>query len=282
MTARSWIRNLFARPRHPIDPQGAGPPPPDARGPGRTARCLATFDVTIANDPGTNSAGTTGAAGTLSWALAQANAQAGPHTINIQTNVTLSGPLSPIFNSVTIDGQRPHHRRRRSHAHLHGRRRSRHHERSALGGLDHRRAPAGGDQRPHACQRACPGRQRRRGGGGGLGAGGALFVNQSADVTLTDVSFSGNRAVGGTAAAAAASAAAAGLGGDGGGCQRAAAAASSEAAAPASAAAAVSSATAATGGSSRRGRRRVLRATAATATSAATAPAAAAAFRFPD
>ena len=64
----------------------------------------ATFDVTIANDPGTNSAGTTGAAGTLSWALAQANAQAGPHTINIQTDVTLSGPLSPIFNSVTING----------------------------------------------------------------------------------------------------------------------------------------------------------------------------------
>ena len=65
---------------------------------------MATFDVTIADDPGTNSAGTTGAPGTLSWALAQANAQAGPHTINITVDVNLTGPLSPIFNSVTIEG----------------------------------------------------------------------------------------------------------------------------------------------------------------------------------
>ena len=47
-----------------------------------------------------------------------------------------------------------------------------------------------------------------------MGAGGALFVNQSADVTLTNVSFANNNAKGGDAtikrfAAAAASAAAA-------------------------------------------------------------------------
>src|SRR4029077_4387699 len=65
---------------------------------------MATFDVTIANDPGTQSDGTTGPVGTLSWALAQANAQAGPHIINIQVDVALTGPLSPIFNSVTING----------------------------------------------------------------------------------------------------------------------------------------------------------------------------------
>jgi hypothetical protein len=45
---------------------------------------MATFAVTIADDPGTQSDGTTGAGGKLSWALAQANAQAGPHTIGAE------------------------------------------------------------------------------------------------------------------------------------------------------------------------------------------------------
>ena len=44
---------------------------------------MATFTVTIGTDPGTSSDGTTGAVGTLSWALAQANATDGPHTIDI-------------------------------------------------------------------------------------------------------------------------------------------------------------------------------------------------------
>jgi len=65
---------------------------------------MATFDVTVPIDLGTQSDGTTGAVGTLSWALAQANASPGPHTINIQVDVGLVGPLSPIFNSVTIEG----------------------------------------------------------------------------------------------------------------------------------------------------------------------------------
>jgi len=38
--------------------------------------------VTIASDPGTSSRGTTGAAGTLSYALAYANAQTSPVTIS--------------------------------------------------------------------------------------------------------------------------------------------------------------------------------------------------------
>ena len=71
------------------------------------AGCLGSVcDVSIGADPGTSSDGTTGAAGTLSYALAYANAQSGPTTINIQQglNITLGGPLSPIFNSVTING----------------------------------------------------------------------------------------------------------------------------------------------------------------------------------
>ena len=43
-------------------------------------------------------------AGTLSYALAYANAQSSPVTVNIETNVTLSGALSPILNSLTING----------------------------------------------------------------------------------------------------------------------------------------------------------------------------------
>ena len=53
-------------------------------------------------------------------------------------------------------------------------------------------------------------------GGGGLGAGGALFVNQSADVTLTNVSFANNRAVGGNSGDGVAGGGG-GLGGDGSG-----------------------------------------------------------------
>jgi hypothetical protein len=69
------------------------------------AQCAGnTCAVTVASDPGTSSSGTTGAAGTLSYALAYANAQSSPVTINIETNVTLSGALSPILNSRTING----------------------------------------------------------------------------------------------------------------------------------------------------------------------------------
>ena len=64
------------------------------------------INVTVANDTGTTSGGSTGGASTLSAALAQINASTPPggFIINLQTNVTLSGPLSPIFNSVTING----------------------------------------------------------------------------------------------------------------------------------------------------------------------------------
>src|SRR5215471_8868655 len=70
------------------------------------AQAQTVINVTVANDTGTTPAGATGGAGTLSAALAQVNASTPPggFVINLQTNVTLSGPLSPIFNSVTING----------------------------------------------------------------------------------------------------------------------------------------------------------------------------------
>src|SRR5262245_29329367 len=162
---------------------------------------MATFDVTIANDPGTQSDGTTGAPGTLSWALAQANASPGPHTINIQTDVVLTGPLSPIFNSVTIEGN--------GHAIDAGGA-----TRIFMVGVDlatmndPRWANSIIAERPQVAINdlllvgglAQGGSGGFGGGGGGLGAGGALFVNQSADVTLTNVNFLGNQAVGGTGA----------------------------------------------------------------------------------
>ena len=61
--------------------------------------------MTVGADSGTSSAGVTGGVGTLSDAIAFANAQSGPVTIDIETNVTLSGPHSPIPNAnVTING----------------------------------------------------------------------------------------------------------------------------------------------------------------------------------
>jgi hypothetical protein len=70
------------------------------------AHAQTVINVTVGNDPGTSSSGATGGPGTLSAALAQVNASTPPggFIINLQTNVTLSGPLSPIFNSVTING----------------------------------------------------------------------------------------------------------------------------------------------------------------------------------
>ncbi len=61
------------------------------------------------------------------------------------------------------------------------------------------------------------------GGGGGMGAGGGLFINQNADVTLGNVNFISNRAIGGAGGAAGAGiissvgyAGGGGMGGDGG------------------------------------------------------------------
>ena len=53
------------------------------------------------------------------------------------------------------------------------------------------------------------------GGGGGLGAGGALFVNQGANVTVQDVTFNGNSAVGGAGGTLSGGGVAGGAGGGG-------------------------------------------------------------------
>src|SRR6201991_5222654 len=169
--------------------------------------CAQIYNVTIANDPGTSASGSTGAPGTLSWALAQVNAAASStQVINIQTDVTLSGPRSPLFNAVTINGNGRH----------------------VSGGGPPRILLATVDSATQTSA-AVPcsitrqsqnvainsltlanglAQGRTGGGGGGLGAGGALFVNQSAKVTLSGVSFTGNQAKGGNGGS--------GLGGGGG------------------------------------------------------------------
>jgi uncharacterized protein with beta-barrel porin domain len=175
--------------------------------------CAQIYNVTIANDPGTSASGSTGGPGTLSWALAQVNATASStQVINIQTDVTLSGPLSPIFNSVTINGN--------GHA--------------VSGGGSQRIFMVGVDsvtQTSAAVAGSIIAQSQNvainsltlanglaqggaGGGGGGLGAGGALFVNQSAKVTLSGVSFSGNQARGGSGGGVLG--AGGGLGGNGG------------------------------------------------------------------
>ena len=161
-----------------------------------------TIIVAGGTDPGTASNGTT-QPGSLSAAIAEVNAGGGngpPYTIQITGNVTLNGPPSPIFNSVTIVGNG---NTTNDTAHLHDRRRRGDADdrprKPADDQFDPRPAPAGGDQRADASSRAwaSPGGAGGAGAGGGLGAGGALFVNQSADVTLTDVNFTGNQARGG-------------------------------------------------------------------------------------
>lgn len=163
--------------------------------------------VNVAADPGTSSSGATGGAGTLSYALAYANAQSSPVTINIQTNVTLSGPLSPIFNSVTINGNGNT---------ISGNNTTR----IFMVGVDEATRSSGAvagsivASRPQVsinsvtlASGVAQGGNGGSGGGGGMGAGGALFVNASADVTLSNVSFANNAARGG----------AGGFGGGGGG-----------------------------------------------------------------
>jgi len=180
------------------------------------AQCAGnTCTVTIASDPGTTPSGTTGAAGTLSYALAYANAQSSPVTINIETSITLSGALSPILNSVTINGN----------------------GNTISGGGTQRIFFVGVDSATQTSAAVAgsivaqtqnvaisnltlanglaQGGAGGSGGGGGMGAGGALFVNQSANVTLTGVSFSNNSAVGG-AGATGTSGGGGGLGGAGG------------------------------------------------------------------
>src|SRR3954471_1570737 len=181
--------------------------------------------VNVANDPGTSSSGAT-VVGTLSWAIAQVNAtNSSSQTIDIQAvdnldhpTIHLTGPLSPIFNSVTINGNGG---------------------KIDAGGLarifmvgvdldtmqDPRWAGSIIAERPQVtindltlANGLAHGGDSAGGGGGGLGAGGALFVNQSADVTLSNVTFASNHATGGDGSLAVEGTfgGGGGLGGDGG------------------------------------------------------------------
>ncbi|MGY4454586.1 hypothetical protein ACVWZR_009246 [Bradyrhizobium sp. i1.3.1] len=163
------------------------------------ARAQTVINVTVANDTGTTSGGSTGGAGTLSAALAQINASTPPggFIINLQTNVTLSGPLSPIFNSVSINGNGFTISGNNS-------------QRIFMVGVDTATQTSAGvagsiiaDRPQVAISNVILSAGLAQGGGngagGGMGAGGALFVNQSADVTLSNVSFANNNAKGGNA-----------------------------------------------------------------------------------
>jgi hypothetical protein len=158
------------------------------------AHAQTVINVTVGNDPGTSSGGATGGPGTLSAALAQVNASTPPggFIINLQTNVTLSGPLSPIFNSVTING---------GGFTISGNNTTRIFMIGVDSATQTSAAVAGSiiAQRPQVMisnvtlsSGLAQGGGGASGGGGGMGAGAALFVNQ-----LSGVTFSGNKAVGG-------------------------------------------------------------------------------------
>ena len=168
----------------------------------QTAGCSGTVcNVTVATDPGTANTGVTGGAGTLSYAVAYANAYGNGVTINIYNNVTLNGPLSPILNSTTITGVGGNYGISSTT------------NRIFFVGTD--AANEMGGMGPAVAisnltlTGTATGGAGANGGGGGLGAGGAIFVAPSADVTLSSVSFANNHATGGAGAA--------GSGGGGGG-----------------------------------------------------------------
>ena len=128
---------------------------------------------------------------------AQANTAGQTSTITLTGNITLSAPLAPIFNSVTING---------SGFTLSGNNTNR----IFMIGVDTTTMNAGAvsgsiiASRPQVtlndltlASGMAKGGNGGDGAGGGLGGGGALFVNQSADVTLSNVTFANNTAVGG-------------------------------------------------------------------------------------
>jgi fibronectin-binding autotransporter adhesin len=135
----------------------------------------------------------------LRAAIQLANAAPGPHFIEFQSDIVLSGALPPVLNTMTFKGR---------DYRLDG---SGQFQLLSIGSADAASGPrilvnvndltlANG---------LATGGNGADGGGGGMGAGGALFVNARADVVLQNVSVVGSRAVGGNGAA--------GAGGGGGG-----------------------------------------------------------------
>ena len=65
---------------------------------------MASFDVTITDDPGTRLTRTT-VTGNAELGAGAGQCEAGPHDDQHPGSMSvLHGPLSPIFNSVTING----------------------------------------------------------------------------------------------------------------------------------------------------------------------------------
>lgn len=128
-----------------------------------------------------------------------ADSRGTPHTITLSADIQLNGPLPPLFCNATIDGQ--------GHA-LDGGGRNR----LLFVGVDAATQAGLAQQVPGSALAAriavaihdltlsngsAAGGTSAGQGGGGLGAGGALFVNGAADVTLSNVAFTGNQAFGG-------------------------------------------------------------------------------------
>jgi len=141
----------------------------------------------------------------LRAAIQAANAAPGPHFIEFQADIVLTGALPPVLNTMTFKG-RDYRLDGNGQFQL-----------LSIGSADAASGPrilvnvndltlANG---------LATGGNGSDGGGGGMGAGGALFVNSRADVVLQNVSVVGSRAVGGNGAAGAGGGGG-GLGGDGG------------------------------------------------------------------
>ncbi|PKM22768.1 MAG: hypothetical protein CVV10_02585, partial [Gammaproteobacteria bacterium HGW-Gammaproteobacteria-14] len=127
----------------------------------------------------------------LRAAIETVNGTAGTHFIQFSSDITLTSPLPPILNSVTLRGNQ-----------------------FTLSGADqHRLLLIGASQDAGGprilvnlndlvlAQGLAQGGDGADGGGGGLGGGGAVFVNSRADVVINNVTMENNAAVGGAGAA---------------------------------------------------------------------------------
>ncbi|MCI4626804.1 MAG: DUF4347 domain-containing protein, partial [Candidatus Magnetoovum sp. WYHC-5] len=138
---------------------------------------LTDYSVTVSSDDGTGNT-----ANTLSWAILQANNNSGADNITLTTDITMSGVMRRLINSeVTVQSD--------------GTTRT---ITCGAGNSFHPFFIKSGpvvidDLNVSSCQ-VMGGSSRR--GGGGAGLGGAMFI-YSDNVTVQDVTFSANNAIGG-------------------------------------------------------------------------------------
>jgi len=141
-----------------------------------TPAMAANYDVTVSNDNGTG-----GTANTLSWAIMQANQNAGADTITLKTDVTITGVMKTLLNSdITIKSDSTKRK-------IDGNNQYRPlFVKSGTVVIENvtieKGLAKGGDSRY---------------GGGGAGLGGALFM-YGGNVTIKDVDFKDNNATGGS------------------------------------------------------------------------------------